>query len=177
MSGETEANISAWTIDSLHAHLIVLLNTRDALLAERDRRYEQRFVDQEKAILTALATSSKAIDKAETATELRFQGVNEFRQTLSDQAAQFITRTEVTAGTARNTERIQEIATRLEGALSRTEATASERRLESRINDLEKRVTERDGRGTGLNAGWVYLIGLIATIGVIVTVYLALRGH
>lgn len=52
-----------------------------ALLEERDRRYSQRFDAQQEALRTAL-----------DATERRFQGVNEFRATLSDQASTFATR-------------------------------------------------------------------------------------
>jgi hypothetical protein len=54
MSGETEATPSAWTIDSLHSQVEVLLEerarrfeveiggVRDSI-SEHDRRYEQRF--------------------------------------------------------------------------------------------------------------------------------------
>jgi len=52
-------------------------------LEERDKRYDERFKAQEAAIL-----------KAEAATERRFQSVNEFRQTLSDQATGFFMRNE-----------------------------------------------------------------------------------
>lgn len=44
-----------WTIEALHEHLLAKLN-------DSDRRYEQRFIAQEKAILTALAAAEKAID-------------------------------------------------------------------------------------------------------------------
>lgn len=45
----------------------------------------------------ALEAAEKAVLKAESANERRFEAVNEFRATLSDQAAQFITRKEVEA--------------------------------------------------------------------------------
>ena len=57
-----------------------------AVLDERDRRYRERFESQGKAIDTALI-----------ATERRFEGVNEFRKTLSDQAGTFATRDQVEA--------------------------------------------------------------------------------
>jgi hypothetical protein len=53
------------------------------LLDERDRRYEDRF--------TAMDT---AVTKAEVATEKRFDSMNEFRGTLSDQAATLMPRAE-----------------------------------------------------------------------------------
>lgn len=60
-----------WTWSSFEKYIKSLLN-------ERDRRYEQRFRAQQEAIA-----------KAERATELRFGSVNEFRQTLTDQANEF----------------------------------------------------------------------------------------
>lgn len=57
-----------------------------ALLEERDRRYAERFAAQQEALRTAL-----------DATERRFEGVNEFRATLSDQAQTFATRAQVDA--------------------------------------------------------------------------------
>lgn len=52
----------------------------DAILKERDERLQQKF--------ESLAT---AINKAEIATEKRFESVNEFRNTLSDQQKTFVT--------------------------------------------------------------------------------------
>jgi phosphopantetheinyl transferase (holo-ACP synthase) len=61
------------------------------LLDERDVRYQQRFEAQTKAVEAALLAAKEAVIKAELAMEKRFDGVNEFRETLSDQAAQFVT--------------------------------------------------------------------------------------
>ena len=53
----------------------------ESLLREMEKRYEQRFDAQEKAVL-----------KAEVATEKRLEGVNEFRKTLSDQQSTFVSK-------------------------------------------------------------------------------------
>ncbi len=66
------------------------------VLDERDERYKQRALSQDKAVSAALETSEKAIIKAESATERRFEGVNEFRATLADQAANLMPRSEYT---------------------------------------------------------------------------------
>ncbi len=98
MSGETEQNVSGWTTDTLRAHLMHIID-------ERDRRYEQRYgqqeanlstamTAQEKAVQAALASSEKAVTKAEIAAEKRFDAVNEFRGQLSDQARDFMPRNE-----------------------------------------------------------------------------------
>ena len=134
-------NEAQWSLESLHAFLL-------AVLDERDRRYGQRFDDLETALRAALAASEKAIGKAEAATERRFEGVNEFRATLSDQASNFITRAEAEGGLMRSAERLQ---------------------------DLTDRVTRIEGRSGGLNAGWGYLLGAAALVSVLVTMYLALR--
>jgi hypothetical protein len=129
-----------WTVETLRVHLM-------AILAERDERYGQRFSDLETALRAALAASEKAIGKAEIATERRFESVNEFRQTLGDQAAQFMTRTEATALTDRNTERIQEITDRL---------------------------NRSEGRGTGVSASWGYLVGAAVLVATVIAIVVAI---
>ncbi len=64
---------------------------------ERDRRYEDRFRAMDEKTSLALTSSEKAVTKAETATEKRFDSVNEFRNTLKDQASNFMPRPETEA--------------------------------------------------------------------------------
>jgi hypothetical protein len=66
----------------------MLNETNDVRIA----RLEEQVKANSEKVQIALAASEKAIMKAETATEKRFEAVNEFRQTLSDQAANFVTR-------------------------------------------------------------------------------------
>ena len=121
MSGETEQQVSAWTNDTVLQYLTDRMDARftaqanvsqerlDALIqlsVERDRRYEQRFVAQEKAVQNALESAEKAVAKAETATEKRFEGVNEFRAQLADQARELMPRSETEALFAQVVERI-----------------------------------------------------------------------
>jgi hypothetical protein len=73
------------------------IESLERVLTERDRRYTERFAAQEGANKLALEAAEKAVLKAENASEKRFEAVNEFRATLSDQAATFITRKEVEA--------------------------------------------------------------------------------
>ncbi len=87
MSGETEKEVSGWTVDTLHNHI-------SDLMRAADKRYEQRFDAQEKAVKDALASADRAVNKAETASEKRLDSVNEFRKTLSDQTGTFLTRAE-----------------------------------------------------------------------------------
>jgi len=67
------------------------------LASEREKRYDERFAAIEAATEAAFANSQRAIDKADTATEKRFEGVNEFRAALADQASNFVTRKDLEA--------------------------------------------------------------------------------
>ena len=68
-----------------------------SLFEERDTRYQQRFEAQEHSLQSALNAADRAVAKAETATEKRFEGVNEFRSQLADQARTFLPRQEYDA--------------------------------------------------------------------------------
>jgi hypothetical protein len=64
---------------------------------ERDRRYEDRFEAIEEKTTLALNASDKAVTKAELATEKRFEGVNEFRGSLTDLTSTMMPRSEASA--------------------------------------------------------------------------------
>lgn len=66
-----------WTIETLKEH------------------FDQRFKDNSIAIIAALKSQEKAVATANKSLERRFEGVNEFRATLSDQQRTFIPRSEV----------------------------------------------------------------------------------
>jgi hypothetical protein len=68
-----------WTLSALKEHL------------------EAKIAALKENVATALAAADKAVSKAEMASERRFEGVNEFRGTLTDQAANFLTRNEYNA--------------------------------------------------------------------------------
>lgn len=86
----------------------IVLAERDRLLSERDTRYQgqfraleqlvdTRFDAAEKLVMASLAGAEKAVTKAEAAAERRFESVNEFRNSLSDQASRLISRSEADA--------------------------------------------------------------------------------
>ena len=85
-----------WTINALREYF-------ERALKDADTRYEQRFNDQKEAIV-----------KAEEATERRFEGVNEFRQTLGDQAASFATRMEVNQQMLAVNEKVDLVTSRMD---------------------------------------------------------------
>jgi len=63
-----------------------------AVLSEREKRYEQRFLDQERAVNAALTAAKEAVDKAEKAHERRLDLLNEFRAQSQDEQTKFATR-------------------------------------------------------------------------------------
>jgi hypothetical protein len=126
VSGETEASVSGWTTDTLREHLT-------QRITDVDRMLSRRMDDADKAIQAALVSAEKAVTKAESATEKRFEGVNEFRQALADQSATLIPRAEFDAA---------------QKALS-TQVTANTERMAA----LELRLTSRLDLGQGADAG------------------------
>lgn len=134
-----EASADEWTLRSTREHLL-------ALIAELDRRNVQQFEAQEKAVAAALAAADRAVAKAELASERRFDSVNEFRATLSDQASRFVTRDEIDA-------RLAPLVEKVNAALSNSSATSQ--------------------RSAGLNAGWMILVQMAAVAAAVVAVVVA----
>lgn len=163
MSGETEANVSGWTTDTLRAYIERLISEHDRrftdLMAAKDLRDGQRFdaqqlalrdalAAQEKAVNTALMNAQTAVQKAEMAAERRFEAQNEFRAQLGDQARTF---------------------------LPRLEYDRAHIDLVERVDKLDKRVGDASARRSGLVEGWGYLVGALGVIFAIVGLVLALR--
>ncbi len=103
--------------------------TLEAALSALDRLTETKFVThktmmeaQSDKVALALYATEKAGDKADAATEKRFDSVNEFRRALSDQSAENLTRREymaqheaLTDGVAKNTNRLSTLEGRIAG--------------------------------------------------------------
>lgn len=125
------------------------------LIDEAEKRNGQRFdaqqeavatamIAQEKAVLAAMAAAEKAVTKAESSSEKRFESVNEFRKTLSDQTNSFLTRAEFNVQHSGLSEKIE---------------TAS-----SRINYIDKSIGEIKERGAGRSDIWGILISAISMV-------------
>lgn len=66
-------------------------------IAALDRRLTENLTALDRATQVAMTAAKEAVNKAEIASEKRFESVNEFRGQLADQAARFIGRAEVEA--------------------------------------------------------------------------------
>lgn len=103
-----------------------------ALLAAKDLRDQQRFDAQSQALAAALLAAEKAVDKANTANEKRFESVNEFRQALTDQTSTFPSRVELNA----LSDRVTDLATRLDRTEGRSTGLSDGTRLAIQLGGL-----------------------------------------
>ena len=98
---------TTWTLEALKEHFDVLLKYQfddyNALLKERDERMIQRYASME-----------LAVNKAETATEKRFEGVNEFRAQLGDQSRTLMPRIETEVLMKNMNDKIEALTTKVE---------------------------------------------------------------
>lgn len=130
---------STWTID-----------TAMQLLAS------QRADDKE-ALFAALIAMEKAVTKAEVATEKRFDGVNEFRQSLADQA---------------------KIAKEREADfMTRREYAAQHEAMILQISELAKRLDRNDGRRDGVGLSASTLFSIISAVGVVIAIAFGILNY
>jgi len=101
-------------LEEKSATLTKLQSLRE-IMDERDKRYEDRFVAMDAKTSLALSSSEKAISKAETATEKRFDSVNEFRGTLNDQASKLLPRAEADSRFLSHDEKIEDLKKQIAG--------------------------------------------------------------
>lgn len=136
--------------------LAARLNALKILIDEREDRTKERFAAMEKNIVAALAASDKAVTKAETAIEKRFDSVNEFRETLRDQAANLMPRSEydVRHKTLENT--VHGVSERLTGIEARTAGITAA--------NIENRRTHTDSSARMMA---ILGIGIAASVGLL----------
>jgi hypothetical protein len=149
---ETRLNLLT---DALHEHvkaselaLHALKSTIEATALAADLRYQQRFDAQadalaaafsaaKEAVAAALAAQDRAVLKAELAADKRFESVNEFRKTLSDQQITFMPRAEAAVANKSLSDKLAAMKEQLDGILA-----------------------ER----LGIKGGWGYAVGVIGFV-------------
>lgn len=131
---------------------ITLKEYLEVLIDTNDRRYEQRFNDTkiavdaaliaaDKAVAAALAGQKEAVTKAEVAAEKRFESVNEFRSTLSDQQRMLLPR--------------------LEAEVKFVNVEKNFDAMTKEISSLRESRAVHSGKETGIKDFWALLAGLI----------------
>lgn len=185
--GETEEKISAWTTDTLKEYLLSKIQDVEDKLRDHkillDERYKTQseslataFLAADKAVQAALISAEKAVAKAENSSDKRFDGVNEFRQTLADQAKEFAERTKDFMSRSEADAKITAI---IEKADSLEKANAVAHQLQAqRLSELDQRLSSRldltQGKSTGINVAAGIVVAAISVsvgiIGLIITI-------
>lgn len=142
--GETAKDVSGWTVDTVNARLDSVERELLRLMGEKDQRDEQRFRAQQEAFRSELASLARAVDKAEQAYEKRFEGVNEFRQQLGDQARDFMPRREA-----------EQLILALRDSLGAEH---------ERVNLLDRRQGEITAARGGGDKVWAYVLAAVGLI-------------
>ncbi len=111
MSGETEQNVSGWTVDTLFKWVV-------DTMALRAKLSDQRFTAMESMIKSEMMSAKEAVVKAENAANDRFKSLNELRGAMSDQSTRFMPRETMEAlitGLTSRLDLIKERQDRMEG--------------------------------------------------------------
>jgi hypothetical protein len=144
---------------------LALTSSREALQAAFAAQREAivaAFAAQKEAINAALASADRAVQKAENATEKRFESVNEFRGTLDQQQRTLIPRSEVMVLIDGVNEKIGSLTKQVE------ERTAN---LTKQIDEMRSQMRDQLIERKGIQGGWGYavgVVGLVLTVAVII---------
>lgn len=132
-----------WTLEAAMVHLhgeIAALREHMTTLWER---HTEEMRAAERAMAIAWEASEKAIGKSEAATEKRFDDLAAYREDITAQ---------------------------ISGLISREEFGLQHANLVDRVEALTDRMNRAEGRGLGLNAGWLYLLGGLSALGTVITI-------
>lgn len=125
-----ETKATGWTLESLAQHMLTLIS-------EHDKRYEERHQAQKELVALALVSAKEAVTKAETASDRRFEGVNEFRATLADQQRTLMPRQEV------------ELLIK---------------NMSSRLDSIDDTVQKSQAGRSGAYGGWLAAVGVVGFV-------------
>lgn len=129
-----------------------------AIMDERDRAYQQRWEAQEKAVAAALSAAEKAVAAALIAQEKAVANAFNAQEKAVASALSAAERAVSKAETA--TEK------RFDGINEfRAQMAAQNTSLSTRIDTLTAYKDTSSGKSVGLNAGWVYLVGIATFLG------------
>ena len=197
----TKSNGSAITIRELSLIIDALKEgdiERDKLYNERDRRYEERFTAQDKAMIAALAAvekqtvaaalaSEKAIDKQEMAQNTYNVGHNDLSHKMEAQYKEMVLRSEYLQGHQALIERVDEKSESLEkemntlkgfisGKVANDEYRPEMKRIDERIIALETSKAVVDSKASQISVIWSYVFTGIAILIAIVSLVMKILG-
>lgn len=165
-------------LDDLKEMMLEKVRAIRELLDERDRRYMELAKAQELAIAAALtaqkeltnqvfASSEKAIVKAENAQSSYNHSHNELARKMDDQYKVMMPRIEC-----------ERTFSSLDSKVDDVKSAASRNRDEliKEVRELRESRSLIEGHGSGLSAGWGYLVGAIAGAAALLSIYSMTRG-
>jgi len=146
MSGETEQSVSGWTVDTLFFHIRALRTMDDKFEQERDRRITEVGVEREKALKIKETADLAALSLARDIQIYKDEKANELRTQIERERGSYATQIELRAAVER---------------------------MEVVIKPLGDFVARSQGRASGLDKGWAYLVAA-AALGL--SIYAATKG-
>jgi hypothetical protein len=192
MTGETEADVSGWTVDTLHAHMQRQINDMRSSLDERNTAYVRMIDDMRTALDERYATQTKALDAAliaqQTAMQTAFTAADKAVAAALEAAEKAVGKAETAAEKRFDAvnEFRQQLGDQASTFVGRAEYDANTLRLTERLQDLTDRFTRTQGQAAGaidsrteqrLNIGQALVAAsvVIGVIAVIVTILVS-RG-
>jgi hypothetical protein len=143
------------------------LRMLDERYATQTKALDAAFKAAEQAVSVALANAEKATAKAEAAADRRLEGMNEFREALSDQTKTFLSRAEYNPAHEALAERVSAMNDRV---------SALELRLTSRLDTAQGRTggeaESRTERRLDISLLFQMLTVVVAVAAVIIAVFL-----
>jgi hypothetical protein len=119
------------------------------------REFHEHLVQYRHEVTLAFEASDRAISKAETATEKRFESVNEFRAQLNDQATKFLGRAEYDAAHSSLVAKVEELA----------------KHQSEHLGEVTRRLDLNQGKSAGVGAVWGFIVAgvslLLAILGIV----------
>jgi vacuolar-type H+-ATPase subunit H len=95
VSGETEGNISGWTVDTLHAHLSMLREADQVFHAERDRRYAEVSEARAEALKIKEQADRDALGLAREIQTYKDEKANELRSQIERERGTYVTQSDL----------------------------------------------------------------------------------
>ncbi len=142
----------------------------NALMESKFETYRALVESQADKVALALAASDKAVTKAETATEKRFDAVNEFREQLNDQSKSFVARNEFEAQRSGLVEKVDSLADVLSKSIPRLEAETRWTLMAKQIDDLRLFTAGLTGKTQGSNALFGYIVGGVGLLAAVIAI-------
>lgn len=168
-----------WNFDSLYLHISTQLAELREMIHDRYKMHVKevnaQLLAQRELTEQALAAADKAVGKAEISVEKRLDAITELRATMVSQAAIFMPRSEVESAVARNAERIKELSDIVAGHVTRVEWNAAHERLVEQVREITDAQNKAVGTGAGRAATWGAVVAIIAALGAIISIYVAIN--